>query len=156
MALSARVATSAVLCAALSAAAAQQHPWTNPFCAQATERNAVTTTLSCENGVIDSITAFFGTPLGSCPTFTRGSCDDAGFQAYAAAACMGKSACTLTSAGTKDPCNDVVKSVRCVGRSWSSLHSFCAHSARRFLLAFSARRCHSKTHSARWLALLPV
>lgn len=106
----ARIALFFAVSTAASGVSAQT--WANPFCAQATERNTVTTTLQCQHGVIDSITAFFGVPQGTCPSFSRGSCNDAGFQAYAESACVGKASCTLSSAGTKDPCPEVVKSVR--------------------------------------------
>ena len=46
---------------------------TNPFCAYDTMRNTVTSQLSCVNGVIDSITAFLGTPSGECPSFKKGA-----------------------------------------------------------------------------------
>ena len=83
----------------------------NPFCAYVTERNTVTTSLVCEHGVIDQISAFFGTPTGTCPSYAPGQCNDKAFQAYAAAACLGKAACDLTTAGRADPCNEVVKSI---------------------------------------------
>jgi hypothetical protein len=84
---------------------------TNPFCVLETERNTVTATLQCINGVIDSIpSAFFGTPGGTCPSFTRGDCDDNQFLPYARATCVGQTNCTLVSQGS-DPCAGVVKSI---------------------------------------------
>jgi hypothetical protein len=46
-----------ILALAAARAVAQHAPPTNPFCAYATKRNTVTTSLTCENGVIDSVTA---------------------------------------------------------------------------------------------------
>ena len=83
----------------------------NPFCGVNTERNTVTMSLVCENGVIDAVTAFFGTPGGSCPTFSAGSCNDGTFQAYAATACVGKRNCSLTTSARADPCSGTVKSI---------------------------------------------
>ena len=80
----------------------------NPFCGFSRERNIVTLELFCVNGVIDNVTAFFGTPVG-CPSPAPGSCNDASFPAYAAATCLGKQNCTLSSTG--DPCGGIVKSI---------------------------------------------
>jgi hypothetical protein len=55
------------LAAAAVVVCAQPTP-SNPFCAFATERNAVSLTLMCEQGVIDEILfASYGLPTGSCP-----------------------------------------------------------------------------------------
>ena len=90
-------------------------PSTNPFCGLVTERNTVEVPLFCENGVIDSVTALFGTPAGACPgPFSAGACNDAAFPALATAACVGKRNCTLTTAGRPDPCGGVVKTVAAV------------------------------------------
>ena len=86
---------------------------TNPFCAEAYERNTVTLTLICVNGVISNLTtALFGTPAGSCPHYVAGSCDDPTFLPYALSACLGRSNCTLQSQG--DPCGGVVKGIATV------------------------------------------
>ena len=76
------------------------------------EYNNVTIDLVCENGVIDAITnAHFGTPTGACPNYAANpACDDATFQAYATATCVGQKNCTLTSQGA-DPCLGTVKSI---------------------------------------------
>lgn len=101
--------------AALPLALAQAPNASNPFCAFETERNTVSTTLICVNGVIDSLLfAAFGTPTGSCPSFAHSpACDDPTFAAYANATCLGQRTCTLTSQGA-DPCNGVVKSIAAV------------------------------------------
>ncbi len=93
---------------ALLAAASAITP-TNPFCGYYSERNTVTLDLVCVNGVIDSVTAFFGTPSG-CPAPAAGACDDPAFQAYAQATCVGQPNCTLVSQGA-DPCSGVVKAI---------------------------------------------
>jgi len=81
----------------------------NPFCANKEEFNNVTVTLVCQQGVIDYIRSFFGTPVGDCPYYDPGPCDDPNFQAYANATCLGQSNCTLTS--TTDPCVGTEKSI---------------------------------------------
>jgi hypothetical protein len=87
---------------------------TNPFCGLVTERNTVSVSMNCQNGVIDTITSFFGTPAGACPNFTPGSCNDKTFQAYAETTCIGKATCTLSSGGRPDPCGGTVKSIAAV------------------------------------------
>ena len=86
----------------------------NPFCGYTKERNTVTVSLVCVNGVINNIIfAAFGTPTGQCPNYTASpSCDDPTFAAYARSTCVGKSSCTLESQG--DPCGGVVKSIAVV------------------------------------------
>lgn len=93
--------------------------WTNPnntaagnTCVQSAPENAPVT-LSCPGqGVVTSIVfASFGTPSGSCGSFTKGSCDAANSTAIVTQACMGKNSCTITVADTLfgDPCFDTVK-----------------------------------------------
>lgn len=106
----------ASLLGALVAGASDPHPApTNPFCGQTTMRNVVSLSLTCVNGVIDSLPfAAFGTPTGSCPNFEHSStCDDPTFWAYANATCIGQPNCTLVSQGA-DPCSGVVKSIYAV------------------------------------------
>lgn len=92
---------------------ASAHPApSNPFCGYSRERNTVVLDLYCEAGTIDNITfAAYGTPAG-CGAPARGSCDDAGFPAYAAATCLGKASCSLSS--QDDPCGGVVKAMTVV------------------------------------------
>jgi hypothetical protein len=86
----------------------------NPFCGEMYERNTVTLQLFCVNGVISALPqAFFGTPAGACPNFTRGACDDPTFLAYAQQTCLGQPNCTLVSQGP-DPCGGVVKGIAAV------------------------------------------
>lgn len=89
-------------------------PPSNPFCANKQEFNTVTVDLVCEQGVIDSVThAFFGTPVGNCPNYSAGTCDDPTFAAYANQTCLGQTNCTLMSQGT-DPCLGTIKSITAV------------------------------------------
>ena len=85
-------------------------PATNPACGS--HANALP--LLCARGVIEAVTAFYGTPNATCPP-TRGKCDQSNFQAYANATCLGKAACTLLPNG--EPCSNVPKymaaTVRC-------------------------------------------
>lgn len=84
-------------------------------------RNTVSLQLVCVGGTIDEITALFGTPTGSCPSFTANStCNSPGFQAYAAATCLGKTSCFLSSAGFSDPCPEVVKTITAVAHCTGS------------------------------------
>lgn len=103
--------------AAVAAATAAHLPPANPFCANYTERNTVSLTLTCENGIIDDLPlAFFGTPSGSCFNIAPNKSCDAGpgFGSYAKTTCVGKQSCTITSAGFPDPCGGVVKSIYAV------------------------------------------
>ena len=95
------------LAAALSIS--QAPPPANPFCGYLQERNQISFSLACVNGVIDNVSsAFFGTP-SACPAPSAGACDDSTFHAYASATCVGHRNCTLQSQG--DPCGGVVKAI---------------------------------------------
>lgn len=92
------------------------NPPTNPFCGWASTRNAFTSTLTCENGVIDSLpTALYGTPSGSCPGFAPSSkCNDKGFADYVKGACLGKQSCVLSTTERPDPCPETIKTIAVV------------------------------------------
>ena len=84
----------------------------NPFCGYLQQRNTVSFSLMCVNGVIDNVSsAFFGTPSG-CPNPAAGECDDSTFLAYAQSTCVGRPNCTLESQG--DPCGGIVKAIAAV------------------------------------------
>ena len=96
------------------AALAAQLP-TNPFCAFRYEVNVVRVNLACVNGVIDAVSAFFGTPTGACPSFAADPrCDLASFGAYAQAACLGQRNCSLVSRVDEDPCLGTEKAIAAV------------------------------------------
>jgi hypothetical protein len=99
-----------------TAASLHQPPVSNPFCGWEKEENTFSVGLVCVNGVIDALPFIaYGTPTGSCPgPFAHdAACDDAGFGAYAAAQCIGKPNCTLTTPVSPDPCYGVVRCHKC-------------------------------------------
>ena len=74
-------------------------------------------TLECVRGVIDALpVALYGNQAGACPAWYAppGACNDAGFAAYAAAACVGQAACTLSAGARPDPCVGAEKSIAAV------------------------------------------
>jgi hypothetical protein len=97
-----------------------------PFCGASTARGADVLVLSCAPGAgaIASIDfAAYGTPSGSCSAggfAHNASCDWAGAQAWASAACVGQTQCVLSadgrSGGVPDPCEGVVKTLAVVAR----------------------------------------
>ena len=99
-------------CGLASGLAAAANPPTNPFCGWDSAHGSFSTTLTCEAGVLDALpTALYGTPTGGCPGFAPSACNDAGFAAYARAACIGKASCTLNTSDRPDPCSGVVKTI---------------------------------------------
>ena len=89
----------------------------NPFCAFAARVGEISLTLECVNGVIDALpVALFGNQAGACPSWyaPEGACNDAGFAAYATAACIGAPNCTLSTAARPDPCVGAEKSIAAV------------------------------------------
>jgi hypothetical protein len=91
-------------------------PPANPFCASRSVEGDFNVTLECVGGVIDALpAALYGVISGDCPAYAAApSCDDAGFAAYAAAACIGQATCVLSTAGRPDPCLGTVKAVAAV------------------------------------------
>lgn len=91
-------------------------PPANPFCGMNDVEGEINVTLSCVNGVIDSIpTAVFGLVEGDCPNYSASSnCDDTGFLAYAQATCIGQQNCTLSSDSRPDPCLGFIKAIAAV------------------------------------------
>ena len=81
-------------------------------------KDGQTLTLACPAG--STITAIkyaeYGTVTGTCPTFTKGSCDAAGEINYIASNCIGKSSCSTINWHTVlgDPCGGVVKTMAVV------------------------------------------
>jgi hypothetical protein len=106
----------ALAAAAAAATVARAQTPTNPFCALRFARNVVSLDLVCVNGTIDAVEqAFYGAPLGACPSFApNASCDDTDFSTDARRACVGAARCTLSSAGRADPCPGVVKGIAAV------------------------------------------
>jgi hypothetical protein len=81
-------------------------------CGTAAENDSAT--LSCPAGqIIDAVVfASFGTPAGTCGSFTASSCDAAGSAATVQALCAGKRSCSVpatNSAFGGDPCHDTTK-----------------------------------------------
>ena len=88
--------------------------FSNPFCGTATHQDNITLQLECSGGLITSIDAAYGTPsLGAACALERdASCDFAGMQAIAEAACLNRSSCVLSRrTGDPDPCPMVVKRI---------------------------------------------
>jgi hypothetical protein len=107
---SASAATTLLLLSTLTHGASAGAP-TNPFCGWASNRNTFTSNLSCTNGVIDSLPlALYGVVAGECPTFSPTSCSDKSFASYAAAQCLGKQSCLLSS-DRPDPCPGQIKTI---------------------------------------------
>ena len=89
----------------------------NPFCSFKAAVSALSLTLECVNGVIDALpVALFGNQAGACPAWfaPAGACNDAGFAAFAAAACLGARSCTLSAGARPDPCPGAEKSIAAV------------------------------------------
>ena len=89
----------------------------NPFCSFKAAVGAISLTLECVNGVIDALpVALFGNQAGACPAWyaPASACNDGGFAAFAAAACIGARNCTLSTASRPDPCPGVEKSIAAV------------------------------------------
>ena len=88
-------------------------PPANPFCGLREELGNVNITLECVNGVIDALpVALYGLQTGACPSYAASStCNDPGFAAFAAAACIGQRSCVLSTDSRPDPCVGTEKSV---------------------------------------------
>ncbi|KAI4345367.1 hypothetical protein L6164_012497 [Bauhinia variegata] len=72
--------------------------------------------LHCENGdIISSISfASYGTPRGSCQSFSRGNCHAPSSLSIVSKACQGKSSCSVKISNTRfggDPCRGVIKTL---------------------------------------------
>jgi len=82
-----------------------------PVCGDANEGDTVT--LTCPDGLLVGSVHFasYGTPTGSCGSFTTGSCHATGSSDTVAALCIGRSACTIaaTNAAFGDPCSGTAK-----------------------------------------------
>jgi len=80
-------------------------------CGTAAEDASVT--LRCPEGqIVDSVVfASYGTPAGSCASFTTGSCDATSSEAMVESMCLGRSACTVpaTNGLFGDPCRSTTK-----------------------------------------------
>jgi hypothetical protein len=91
--------------------------FSNPFCGYEKRVDTVEIDIECAgNAVITSITATYGTPTitnSSCPNFVANpQCNEATFQAYAEAQCLGQTSCSLVrNHSDADPCPDVEKAM---------------------------------------------
>jgi hypothetical protein len=94
--------------------------WINPNSSAATGGTCIANapenspvTFSCPSGATftDVLFASFGTPQGSCGSFTTGSCNSQNSTFIVRNACIGKSTCTISVADTTfgDPCYNTVK-----------------------------------------------
>jgi hypothetical protein len=85
-------------------------PVSSPFCAEVL--NLDTMSFFCQTGVINAITfASYGTPVGTCGSWSVGACNAANSTAIVEGACLGKSSCSI-DADTPvfgDPCYNTVK-----------------------------------------------
>ena len=98
----------AILLAGIGRASAQPYaPASNPFCGSVPNPDPLS--VYCQNGVIDSIVAYFGLPT-TCPNITGGPCFDPEFQALANFTCLGKQSCALIPC-CGDPCPEHPKRV---------------------------------------------
>ncbi|GAU32172.1 hypothetical protein TSUD_68430 [Trifolium subterraneum] len=80
--------------------------------------------LRCRDGhIISSITfASFGTPEGSCQSFSRGNCHAPSSMSIVSKACLGKRSCSIKISGAvfgDDPCKDVAKTLSVEARCTS-------------------------------------
>ena len=86
-------------------------PLASPFCASVL--NLQNLSIFCASGVINAVQfASYGTPAGSCGSWTvNSSCNAANSAAVVEAACVGKAACTVMAGPPNfgDPCFDTVK-----------------------------------------------
>jgi hypothetical protein len=88
-----------------------QNP-SNPFCGSILNLDTLTLTCADAGSTINSILfASYGTPTGTCPSWTRGACDEANTTAIVKAACLGQSSCNVVAGPPQfsDPCYNVVK-----------------------------------------------
>lgn len=75
----------------------------NPFCVSQPTAFGLAIQIKCAEGVIDSIPyAFYGNPIGDCPSFTKGPCDDPTFASYVNDTCLGQSSCVILSSSWKN------------------------------------------------------
>jgi len=79
----------------------------NRVCATAMAENDVAT-ISCPSGtLVRSINfASYGTPIGSCGSFSKGSCDSSNSMSVVADACLNKASCSVSAQNSVfgDPC----------------------------------------------------
>ncbi len=82
-------------------------------CAMADEGQAAS--LSCSEGqrIESVIFASYGTPIGSCGSFSQGACHAKSSEGAVADLCVGRESCTIpaTNSTFSDPCNSTVKSL---------------------------------------------
>ena len=71
--------------------------WSNP----ANTKPAAPLELSCKTGAIVRVEAFFGTPIGDCAGFTKGTCDAPTTQAVVDALCLHKAQCSVPTASNE-------------------------------------------------------
>jgi hypothetical protein len=98
-------------------------------------REEQTTSLSCPAGqVISSVTfASYGTPGGSCGSYTLSSCNASNSKNVIQAACVGKASCQVRASNGifGDPCSGIYKrlltQVNCAAPAPSTGWTFCAN-----------------------------